>query len=71
MISQARKAIVLAFLICYTIAFIVALLAQIQGVLENLLGWGTVVLNLSVGVGLWLFSICKAWCCLITAQFKE
>jgi len=55
--SEARRAIVLAFLICYSIAFIVALLAQLNNVL-NAFGWGTVALNfvLAVGYGYFQFS---------------
>jgi hypothetical protein len=48
--SDARQAIVLAFLICYCIAFIVALLAQLDNVL-NAFGWGTVALNLVLAMG--------------------
>lgn len=48
--SDARRAIVLAFLVCYSIAFIVALLAQLGNVL-NVFGWGTVALNLVLAVG--------------------
>lgn len=48
--SEARRAIVLAFVVCYAIAFVVALLAQVAGVL-NILGWGTVALNLVLALG--------------------
>ena len=56
--SQARRAIVLAFLICYSIAFIVALLAQLAAVL-NALGWATVALNLLLALGYGYFQFVK------------
>lgn len=56
--SDARKAIVLAFLICYSIAFIVALIAQLNNVL-NTFGWGTVVLNLILAFGYGYFQFAK------------
>ncbi len=56
--SEARRAIVLAFLICYSIAFIVALLAQLSAVL-NALGWGTVALNLVLALGYSYFQFAK------------
>jgi len=56
--SEARRAIVLAFLICYSIAFIVALLAQLTAVL-NALGWGTVALNLVLALGYSYFQFAK------------
>jgi hypothetical protein len=56
--SEARRAIVLAYLICYSIAFIVALLAQLDAVL-NSLGWGTVALNLLLAVGYGYFQFAK------------
>jgi hypothetical protein len=56
--SEARQAIVLAFLICYSIAFIVALLAQLAAVL-NALGWGTVALNLLLALGYGYFQFAK------------
>lgn len=56
--SEARRAIVLAFLICYSIAFIVALLAQLADVL-NALGWGTVALNLVLALGYGYFQFAK------------
>lgn len=56
--SEARRAIVLAFLICYSIAFIVALLAQLAAVL-NALGWGTVALNLLLALGYGYFQFAK------------
>lgn len=54
--SQARKAIILAFLICYSIAFVVALLAQLNAVL-NAFGWGTVGLNLVLALGYGYFRL--------------
>lgn len=48
--SEARKAVILAFMVCYGIAFIVALLAQLNAVL-NAFGWGTVALNLVLALG--------------------
>ncbi len=56
--SEARKAIVLAFLICYSIAFVVALIAQLNNVL-NVFGWGTVVLNLVLAIGYGYFQFVK------------
>jgi hypothetical protein len=56
--SDARRAIVLAFVICYGIAFIVALLAQLSGVL-NALGWGTVALNLVLALGYGYYQFAK------------
>lgn len=54
--SETRRAIILAFLICYSIAFFVALLAQFDNVL-NAFGWGMVALNflLALGYGYFLF----------------
>jgi predicted exporter len=48
--SQARQAVVQAYTVCYSLAFVVALLAQLAKVL-NYLGWGTVALNLVLAVG--------------------
>ena len=56
--SEARRAIVLAFMICYSIAFVLALLSQLAGVL-NALGWGTVVLNLLLAIGYGYFQFAK------------
>lgn len=56
--SEARRAIILAFLICYSIAFIVALIGQIGNVL-NAFGWGTVALNLALAVGYGYFQLKK------------
>jgi hypothetical protein len=39
--SGARRAILLALVVGYTIGFVLALIAQIRGV-ENILGWSTV-----------------------------
>jgi len=56
--SEARKAIILAFMICYGVAFIVALLAQLNAVL-NAFGWGTVDLNLVLALGYGYFQFAK------------
>ena len=56
--SEARRAIILAFLICYSIAFIVALIAQLGSVL-NVLGWGTVALNLVLALGYGYYQFTK------------
>lgn len=56
--SDARRAIVLAYLICYSIAFIVALFAQLNNVL-NAFGWGTVALNLVLALGYGYFQFVK------------
>ena len=48
--SEARRAMVMAYFICYSIAFIVALIGQLGKVL-NVLGWGTVALNLILATG--------------------
>jgi hypothetical protein len=56
--SEARKAIILASLICYGIAFIVALLAQFNSVLNGF-GWGTVALNLVLALGYGYFQFVK------------
>lgn len=57
--SEARRAIVLAFLICYSIAFIVALIAQLNHVL-NAFGWGTVALNLVLAAGYGYFQFSQS-----------
>jgi hypothetical protein len=57
--SEARKAIMLAFLICYSIAFVVALIAQLNNVL-NAFGWGTVALNLVLALGYGYFQFAKS-----------
>ena len=56
--SEARKAIVVAFLICYSIAFIVALIGQLNNVL-NAFGWGTVALNFVLAIGYSYFQFMK------------
>ena len=56
--SDAQKAIVLAFLICYSLAFVVALIAQLNNVL-NAFGWGTVALNLVLALGYGYFQFLK------------
>jgi hypothetical protein len=52
--STARRAIVLAFLVGYVLGFIVALIAQLQGV-YNALGWSTVVIYLLFALGFGYF----------------
>lgn len=56
--SEARKAVILAFMVCYGIAFIVALLAQLNAVL-NAFGWGTVGLNMVLALGYGYFQFAK------------
>ena len=56
--SEARKAIILTFLICYSIAFVVALIAQLNNVL-NAFGWGTVALNFVLAFGYGYFQFAK------------
>ena len=56
--SDARRAIVMASLVCYGIAFIIALLAQFNAVL-NAFGWGTVALNLVLALGYAYFQFVK------------
>jgi hypothetical protein len=56
--SEARKAIVVAFLICYSIAFVVALIGQLNNVL-NAFGWGTVALNFVLAIGYGYFQFMK------------
>lgn len=56
--SETRRAITRAFVICYGVAFIVALLAQLNAVL-NVLGWGTVGLNLLLALGYGYFQFAK------------
>ena len=48
--SEARKAIILAMVVSDTIAFIVALLGQLAGVV-NALGWSTVAIYLFFALG--------------------
>lgn len=57
--SDARKAIVLALLIGDGIGFIVALIAQIGGVM-NTLGWSTVALYLFLTLGFGYFQFAKS-----------
>jgi hypothetical protein len=54
----ALQAIVLAIVIGDTIGFIVALLAQLNGVM-NLLGWGNVALYLLLAIGFGYFQFVK------------
>jgi hypothetical protein len=56
--SEARKAVILAFMVCYGVAFVVALLAQLNAVL-NAFGWGTVGLNLILALGYGYFQFAK------------
>jgi hypothetical protein len=56
--SEARKAVILAFMVCYGVAFVVALLAQLNAVL-NAFGWGTVGLNLVLALGYGYFQFAK------------
>ena len=56
--SEARKAIVLAVLIGYAIAFIVALIAQFNGVV-NALGWLTVAIYFFFSLGFGYFHFKK------------
>jgi len=56
--SEARKAIVIAMFIGDTIGFIVALIAQVNNVV-NELGWSTVVIYLLLGLGFAYFYFSK------------
>lgn len=56
--SEARRAIVLALVISFTIGFIVALLGQLSGVL-NALGWSTVAIYLLLALGYGYFQFMK------------
>lgn len=56
--SEARRAIVLGFFIEHVIGFIVALLAQLSGVVNNL-GWSTVVIYLLLALGFGYFQFVK------------
>jgi len=57
--SNARKAIVIAFLIGDGIGFIVALIAQLGGVV-NTLGWSTVAIYLFLALGFGYFRFAKS-----------
>jgi len=56
--SEARKAIVMALFIGNTIGFIVALIAQLNNVV-NALGWLTVVIYLFLALGFAYFNFSK------------
>ena len=56
--SVTRRAIVLALFVGDTIGFIVALIAQLGGVV-NALGWSTVVIYLLLGLGFAYFQFAK------------
>jgi hypothetical protein len=56
--SDARKAIVMALFIGDGIGFIIALLAQLGGVV-NALGWSTVVIYLFLALGFGYFQVTK------------
>ena len=53
--SEARRAIVLAFFVGDLVGCVVALLAQLRGVV-NTLGWSTVVIYLLLAVGFGYFT---------------
>jgi hypothetical protein len=56
--SDARRAIVLALWISDGIAFVLALIAQLQGMV-NSLGWSTVVIYLFLAIGFAYFHFSK------------
>lgn len=56
--SEARRAIVLALLVGETLGFILALIGQLNGVL-NVLGWLVVVIYLFLALGLAYFQFSK------------
>jgi hypothetical protein len=56
--SEARKAIVLALLVSDGIAFVVALIGQINNVV-NILGWSTVAIYLFIALGFGYFQFSK------------
>ena len=58
-LSQARKAIVLAFFITNVIGFVVALIAQLGSVV-NALGWSTVAIYLILTLGFGYFQFTKS-----------
>ncbi|MBE0591883.1 MAG: hypothetical protein IH616_05725 [Gemmatimonadales bacterium] len=53
--SEARRAIVLAFLVADLVGCVVALLAQLDGVV-NALGWSTVAIYLLLAIGFGYFA---------------
>jgi len=56
--SEARKAIVLALFVSDSIGFVVALIGQINNVV-NALGWSTVVIYLLLAIGFGYFQFSK------------
>ena len=56
--SDARRAIVLALFISDGVAFVLALIAQLQGMV-NSLGWSTVAIYLLLGIGFAYFHFAK------------
>ena len=56
--SEARRAIVLALFVSDAIAFVLALIAQLRG-LVNSLGWSTVAIYLLLGIGFAYFLFAK------------
>jgi uncharacterized membrane protein len=56
--SEARRAIVLALFVGETIGFIMALIGQLNGIL-NVLGWSVVVVYLVFALGLAYFQFSK------------
>lgn len=57
--SEARRAIVLALFVGETIGFIMALIGQLNGIL-NVLGWSVVVVYLVFTLGLAYFQFSKS-----------
>jgi len=57
--SAARSAIVLALFVSDAVGFVIALMAQIRGVV-NQLGWSTVVIYLLLALGFAYFQFTKA-----------
>ena len=56
--SEARRAILLALVVGYTIGFVLALIAQIRGV-ENVFGWSTVATYLLLALAFAYFRFVK------------
>ena len=57
--SEARKALVLGFLVANFVGFIVALMGQLRGV-QNALGWSTVAIFLILALGFAYFQFQKS-----------
>jgi hypothetical protein len=57
--SDARKAIVRALFIGEAVGFIMALIAQLEGVVNNL-GWSTVIIYLFLAIGFGYFHFTKS-----------